>query len=362
MLRKAAAEKSKKPNRPRNRKWSALLIFVVLIYIVLFFGIYVFAGGADIRTLLFGPLKPSPLSPDTEAEAPDVASSPSSSEKTTVLPPLDDVPRDDWSPTMSGPPSLPPFPSAAASPPKNTSEKEAPSRPVPGVSFVSKMSPIKCWDARGFEHGPDECDALLGMSRAVDLNLDLVERCRTEVTGSSSTGALAVFAEADFVRNSISIWPGTASTLRNADAIAECMTERFRTLSVMAVPHQFSRYRLKGEIRFTGATSARNVSAPAAMITPSRTEELEQAAEKAEEVTVSRDRVRVRKAPVDGEIIGFISSGQKVKLIEITDEWCLVKTKRGNVGWMICWGIDMPGQTAANSPQASPAEATSPQK
>jgi uncharacterized protein YgiM (DUF1202 family) len=66
-------------------------------------------------------------------------------------------------------------------------------------------------------------------------------------------------------------------------------------------------------------------------------------------VPVVRSRVRVRKAPVDGEIIGFISAPQKVRLIDREGEWCLVKTKRGNVGWMVCWGLGL-GQGATKKP------------
>ena len=56
-------------------------------------------------------------------------------------------------------------------------------------------------------------------------------------------------------------------------------------------------------------------------------------------VAVIKDRVRVRKSPIDGEILGLISSGNRVLLVEEVDGWCHVKTRRGNEGWMVCWAL-----------------------
>ena len=56
---------------------------------------------------------------------------------------------------------------------------------------------------------------------------------------------------------------------------------------------------------------------------------------------VTRDRVRVRLTPVDGHMLGKISSGSRVFLLEQKDDWCRVRTGRGNVGWMVCWALDL---------------------
>ena len=338
MIRPVAAEKPKKKKRSDKRGWRALLVFVLLFYAALFAGIYVFAGGVDWRRALFGGTYAAALSKERTSSSAQVP------EETPILPPLDDLPRDEWSP----PPSISlPTPSAASSTEKTPAASLPPPKAIPGVNFVSKLLPIKCWDDRGFEYSADKCDALRELARLIEANLDMVDGCRTELTDAANTGSLAAFAEVDFVRNRFTLWPGTASTLRSADRIAECATDRFQTLSLEALPHQFVRYRIKGAVRFSmvrpGAVVS-GISVEADHILPSRTAEFEKAAETAEEVAVSRERVRVRKTPVSGEIIGFISAPQRVKLLQIADEWCLVKTGRGNVGWMICWGLDLPGQ------------------
>ena len=329
-----------------KRAVATLLLSVALLYAAILAGVYLYASGKDIRTVLFG----------NDASEKDVVLSAGDEmilepvqtvrENDNRLPPLEEGAADEF-PTES---NLPITLQAAPSPEKSTPrpmQPEPPPVPVPGVAFSSKLSPIKCWDQRGFEYASEDCDALGRLSKLAEYHLDMIEGCRAEIDGTGNAGTFAVFAEADFVRNSITLWPGTASTLRGADKIAECVTERWRSLPFLNVPHRFVRYRLKGTVRFDGAL--RRATEPMT-VTPSRVIDLQKAAEDAKEVTVSRDRVRVRKSPVSGEIIGFISTGQKVKLIEVTDEWCLVQTKRGNVGWMICWGLDL--QASTESPPA----------
>jgi uncharacterized protein YgiM (DUF1202 family) len=58
-------------------------------------------------------------------------------------------------------------------------------------------------------------------------------------------------------------------------------------------------------------------------------------------VDVIKDRVRVRKKAVDGEIIGKISSGNQVRLIGKKGAWCNVVTPNNNEGWMICNALSL---------------------
>jgi hypothetical protein len=100
--------------------------------------------------------------------------------------------------------------------------------------------------------------------------------------------------------------------------------------------HQQSRYRLRLDITF--GRERRLVTQVASVDTTAR-EETKKALANAKTVKVVKTRVRVRKAPVDGEIIGFVSTPAAVSLIEQKGDWCLVKTKRENIGWMVCWAL-----------------------
>jgi hypothetical protein len=158
-----------------------------------------------------------------------------------------------------------------------------------------------------------------------------------EANGERATG-LPFFIEADFVSDSLSFWIDQGIGVKTKTAILACVSDTLSNMSIGKVPHKHSRYRLEGEVKFKGTQTAKIL--PGALPTSEKEMvKLEKALAEAKQVDVVRERVRVRKSPVDGEIIGFISKPAKVELIEKSDEWCLVKTKRGNVGWMVCWGL-----------------------
>ena len=328
------------PRRTDSIKRTIVVLLTggTILYGFILGAVYLRSSGFELSKFLKNAVSPEP------EEASSLLPEGESLEKTGAahtLPRLDDIPLD--VPPFDAPQA--PFESAST-PSAETNDDPLPPPPtVPGVVMLSRMTPIKCWDNRGFEQSAADCDALNALARRTEENLTLLENCRTEILGAGAMGVLALYAEADFVRNRMTFWPGTASTLRYADRVAECLTERWREPRFSKLPHRFDRYRMKAAVRFEGSYHA----APAppgtvavhSVITASQAERLETAAENAVEVTVARDRVRVRKAPVDGEIIGFISTGQRVKLLQVTDEWCSVKTKRGNVGWMVCWGLDL---------------------
>lgn len=333
-----------RPSGGGKRRIATLLVVVGLLYAAGLIGLFAYSSGFKLNAFLFGTEggeADAALSADG-ASGIELTLNPPENEK--KLPPLDDAPPQDA--TLSPDFPLDSIHTALERSTETTKAAEPDIKPIPiaGVRFTSRIAPIKCWDQRGFEYRAAECDTLGELALLAEHHLDMIESCRTETTNAGNTGRFALFAEADFVRNRFSIWPGTASTLRDADKIADCVTDRWRALPFTSVSHRFSRYRMKGVVQFEGV---RLPSSSPIAITPSRSVELEKAAADAKEVTVSRDRVRVRKSPVSGEIIGFISTGQRVKLIEVTDEWCLIKTKRGNLGWMICWGLDLQQQQEA---------------
>ena len=328
-----------RPSDRRRRTIVRLLTFGAILYGLIFGAIYLWSSGFDVMALLKKVLG------DTSETAAEPLPGSALEEASHTLPPLDDIPLDE--PQSALDPLVPVPPSEPSTDPL------PPVPPVPGVVMLTRMTPIKCWDSRGFEQDVASCDPLHALARRAEVNLALLEACRTEILGAGAMGTLALYAEADFIRNRMTFWPGIASTLRHADRVADCLTERWREPRFSELPHRFERYRLKASVRFEGAYHAApssSSSATPAVITASQAERLENAVENAREVAVARDRVRVRKAPVDGEIIGFISTGRRVKLLQVTDEWCLVKTKRGNVGWMVCWGLDLSSEGDTDEP------------
>jgi hypothetical protein len=231
---------------------------------------------------------------------------------------------------------------------------------IPEPEAVALTKPLRaeaCWDTRGFEHTADKCDSLFALNQLLKSKLTAFETCREAADATSLTGPLRFFIEADFVRESLSFWLNQGIGVQSKTSILKCVSEALASLSLDNIPHRHSRYRLAAEVRFKGSkTSGRIPDRPQA--TKQEKEALEKAITEAKEVDVVRERVRVRKSPVDGEIIGFISKPAKVKLIETSDDWCLVKTKRGNIGWMVCWGLSVGPPPSADA-KASPAEESS---
>jgi hypothetical protein len=340
---------NKAPSRSIEKRGLSMLVAGVLVlYGFIFAFIYIWKSGTDVTALFFDNSAASmPVSDNVSADNAPIDETAvgsvglAESQDDEILPPLDD------GTPFSSENDLPPlFPIHQQTPIPSTWFIDASAEPVPGVSFTSVLLPIKCWDDRGFEFGAEECDEPGQLAKFATLRLADWEQCRTEVSSEANLGSITVFAEADFVRNRFSIWPGTTSTIRSADRIAECVTSRWHSFPLSALSHRYNRYRMKGAVRFDAVRRNQSVAA-ASLVTPGKTDELLKAAASAQEVTVARDRVRVRKSPVDGEIIGFISTGQKVKLIQVTDDWCLIKTGKGNIGWMICWGLDLAPKTPA---------------
>jgi hypothetical protein len=228
--------------------------------------------------------------------------------------------------------------------------------PTKGISLDPPLTPLGCWDSRGFEHEADKCDSLFALNQVLKSKLDLFLTCRDRLDASTASGKMTFYLEADFIRDAMSFWVDSGAGLKNKADIVTCVAEALKGLSIQKLPHRHARYRMKGQVRFEGARGqAANIPTGSAPANQIAMEKLEKALATAKEVAVVKERVRVRKSPVDGEIIGFISQPAKVQLLEKSDEWCLVKTKRGNVGWMVCWGL-----SAETSPPSPAADAGSP--
>ncbi len=214
--------------------------------------------------------------------------------------------------------------------------------PLPeGITLEQPLQPLRCWDNRGFEHAADKCDSLYSLTQTLKSKLSLFQNCREKLELEETAIVLRFFVEADFVRNTLSFWPDTHQQHKKKIELLSCVSDALADLPIKRLLHRHGRYRLVGKIKMAGPKPAdiATVAATQRLMTEETQKQLDQAITEAKEVMVSRERVRVRKAPVDGEIIGFISKPAKVRLIEKSDEWCLVKTKRGNIGWMVCWGL-----------------------
>jgi hypothetical protein len=225
---------------------------------------------------------------------------------------------------------------------KSAPRSPPPSEPVPpaavpkGMSIGDGVRSVKCWDSKGFEHDGESCDILGDFQKQVVSRLYIADTCRKEILGPLHTGVLSMAMEVDFVTNAVSVWEGSGSTLRQSQKVADCFAETLKNITPDRSMHRQSRYRLQLDITF--GRERRLVTQVASVDTTAR-EEMKKALSNAKTVKVVKTRVRLRKAPVDGEIVGFVSTPAAVSLIEQKGDWCLVKTKRGNIGWMVCWAL-----------------------
>lgn len=226
-----------------------------------------------------------------------------------------------------------------------------------GISLDKPLTPLRCWDARGFEYKADKCDSLYALNQLLKSKLNLFTACRDALKDNQTSGRITFFAEVDFLRNATSFWRENTTGAQNRGEILSCVSEQFASISLKNLPHRHSRYRLTGQVRFEGSRQTTLGTAAGKTRTTSKAAiaKLEKALAAATEVEVTKERVRVRKSPVDGEIIGFISYPAKVKLVEKSDDWCLIKTKRDNVGWIVCWGLAA-DETKTENPKAEKAE------
>lgn len=238
----------------------------------------------------------------------------------------------------------PDSPSAASnenpeSPASGVDEAAAPPEVPPGrtpdnVALDGSAFYLKCWDGNGAETPGESCDRLAVLEKRVSTRLYVVDRCKQEHSGQKNAGKLSLGVEVDFEKASLSFWNGPSSTLENAAKVATCLRTELNGLPIQGVSHKFARYRMFYTVLFGDAKqgAATDKSGGAAAATDDAAKKLPSG----KTVTVTMDRVRVRKSPVDGEIIGKIAKDNQVTLLKKKGDWCQILTPNNNEGWMIC--------------------------
>lgn len=208
-----------------------------------------------------------------------------------------------------------------------------PGKTPEGVLLDGDAYYLKCWDSDGVEHAGKECDKLSVLEKRFSTRLYVIDKCRRDKAGDSAAGKLSVAMEVDFQQMSISFWSGASSDIKNAAGIGTCLRTSMSGLPVHGVDHKNARYRIFFTVLFGSAAAkkGKQEAAKAAKFV----------AGKGKLVDVVKDRVRVRKSPKDGDIIGKISSGNQVRLLEKKQGWCHIVTPNKNDGWMICDALDL---------------------
>lgn len=215
----------------------------------------------------------------------------------------------------------------AAVPPGKTPEGMA----VDGDAFY-----LKCWDSAGVELKGEACDQLNLLEKRFATRLYVIDKCRIDLAGAVATGKLSLGMEVDFTTLSVSFWNGPSSDLPSADDIARCLKTELRGLPIDGVPHKNAKYRMFFTVLFGNKALKAAADKPPQAVPSKPAQTAPTSAKKGKTVKVIKDRVRVRKTPVDGEEIGKIGVDNEVQFLGRQGEWCEVVTPAGNQGWMIC--------------------------
>lgn len=225
--------------------------------------------------------------------------------------------------------------------PRKSSVPAVPPGETPdGVSQTTEPHYLKCWDNTGIENDGEKCDRLLKLENRFTERLYVVDECKNKEAGEATTGKLVIASEVNFDSGNISFWNGAASDIRNASNIGDCLRNQLAGLPLEAIGHTFSRYRIFFTVEFG---SPRRSATVASTDTPAGNVDTPSAPPPGEGkmVDVIKDRVRVRKLPVNGEPIGKISSGNQVRLLKQENGWCNIVTPNNNEGWMICTALQL---------------------
>jgi hypothetical protein len=218
------------------------------------------------------------------------------------------------------------------------SEGDAPPEVPPGktpdgVTLDGGAFTLKCWGNDGVEIAGDGCDRLEVLEKRFSTRLYVVDECRRKAAGDGASGKLSVAAEIDFQKMAVSFWNGASSDIREATAIGACLRDRLAGLPLGEIEHKHARYRLFFTVLF-GEAAEKKTKAEAAKAAAF-------VSGKGKLVNVTKDRVRVRKTAVDGDILGRISTGSQVRLLEQKEGWCHVITPNKNEGWMTCDALEL---------------------
>lgn len=194
-----------------------------------------------------------------------------------------------------------------------------------GVAIDGAPLYLKCWDELSEVHRGKACGRLKLLEKRFTTRLYVVDRCKRKIAGDRATGKLSLGIAVDFEEMSLGFWSGPSSDVTGAAQITSCLRDELAGLPLHGIEHDSIRYRLFQTVIFgVGGASGPVFSKKS----------------KLRKVAVVMDRVRVREEPVDGRIIGRISSGSKVRLLERSKGWCRIVTPASRVGWMTCEALE----------------------
>lgn len=253
---------------------------------------------------------PSPPPPNSSSYAPPPPSDRQEVEPAPVADSPDDVVEEDeqnLSDQGTVPPTVPP------------------GRTPPGVALDGDGFYIKCWDKEGREHPGNACDRMSTFEKRFATRLYVVDECRKASLGEEATGKLSLGVELDLSSMTLSYWTGPSTEIPGGNKIATCLRTKLAGLPIHGLTHEYDRYRMFFTVLFGNPQGKKQEK-------PTR----EVVAKKGTARQVVKDRVRVRKTPIDGEIIGKINSGNQVQFLSQKGDWCQVLTPNNNRGWMIC--------------------------
>jgi SH3 domain-containing protein len=215
-----------------------------------------------------------------------------------------------------------------------------------GLSLIGEIRYLKCYDSTGLQKNADNCKKWQDFEVTFKDRFYLVDKCRTTISGDRAYGRLIFQMEVDREEKTIGLWADNLSNLRNSKKIVNCLEEELKGLASVNDDSDSVRYQFEIGFSFNRRSSDNPIHTPAiadeinASTLPQGQSETTES-ETTRLVDVVKDHVRVRKGPVDGEIVGKIRKGNRVVLIEEREGWCKVRTPRNNTGWMICWALKL---------------------
>lgn len=211
--------------------------------------------------------------------------------------------------------------------------------PPPSILLPGPMDVSRCWTSQGVEVSATLCDDLPVLKDALTQRLHIVAKCRDELAGQGAYGDIVLGIEVDYSRGALSFWKAPKTDIRNAEEIVSCIKEKLESLSPVKEAAQYSRYMIFVPIRFP--SPAELAEQLLAEERAGRVTEAGEGERPDNVVRVTRDNVRLRTAPVDGDVKGTVSAPEEVLLLDEESGWCLVVTAREEKGWMVCWGLDL---------------------
>ena len=140
--------------------------------------------------------------------------------------------------------------------------------------------------------------------------------------------------------------PDLGQILAVAKQIGACARQELTGMPIHSIDHKFERYRLFFTVEFNDPEKLKK--------------KMDKKKRRGRPVTVTKDRVRVRKEPVDGEILGSLGTGTEVILLKKKGDWCQIITPRPREGWMICEALSSNSKKKDSKTTQTPQEPQTP--